>query len=150
MTRLNRQLIQSRRKMKRNASRRRRAGAAVVEFALVGPLMILLTMGMIEIGRAVMVKQILVNASREGARLASLPGTSTSDVSSQVSDELSSQTINGATVTTTPSDLSSASAGTPVTIKVSVPASSVSWIPNPLFVNNSMLEAETTMRRESN
>ena len=39
----------------------------------VAPLLILLTMGMMEVGRMVMVKQLMVNASREGARRAVLP-----------------------------------------------------------------------------
>lgn len=65
-------------KAKRN--QRARRGAAVTEFAVVAPIMILLKMGMIEIGRMVMVKQVMVIASREGARLGALPGTSNADV----------------------------------------------------------------------
>lgn len=137
-------------KNRRLREQRGRLGAAVVEFAIVGPLMILLTMGMLELGRAVMVQQLLINASREGARLAVLPGVTTSDVTTLVNQELTNQTINGATVTTVPVDLSNASSGSAVTVKVTVPASSISWIPNPAFTLNSTLEAETTMRRESN
>ena len=50
----------------RPGRRQDRVGAAAVEFAIVAPLMFLLTMGMIEVGRMVMVKQLMVNASREG------------------------------------------------------------------------------------
>ncbi len=52
--------------------RRNRRGAAVVEFAVVAPVFFLLVFGMIEFGRAIMVQQILTNASREGARVAVL------------------------------------------------------------------------------
>ena len=54
------------------SDRRKKRGAAVVEFAIVAPLFILLVFGMIEFGRMVMVQQVLTNASREGARLAVL------------------------------------------------------------------------------
>ena len=52
------------------SSRRTRTGAAVIEFAVIGPLLVLLILGVIEFGRMVMVQQILTNASREGARRA--------------------------------------------------------------------------------
>ena len=62
----------------------KRRGAAVVEFALVVPVFILLVFGMIEFGRAIMVQQVLVNASREGARQAVLDGTTVADIESQI------------------------------------------------------------------
>lgn len=130
-------------------SKENRVGAAVVEFAIVAPVMLIMTMGMMEVGRMVMVKQLLVNASREGARLAVLPGTSAEEVQSLVQDELTNATINGATVTITPSLLVSAGSGTPVTVNVSVPAAAVSWVPNPMFSFQTTLDASTTMRRES-
>ena len=128
---------------------RNRTGAAVVEFAIVAPVMIMMTMGMMEVGRLVMVKQLLVNASREGARMAVLPGTSTEEVQALVQQELTNSTISGATITITPSILASAGSGTPVTVSISVPAASVSWIPNPMFSLQTNIDASTTMRRES-
>ena len=125
-----------------------RCGAAAVEFAIVAPVMILLTMGMMEVGRLVMVKQLLVNASREGARLAALPGASTEQVLEQVQTEMVGASISGANVTVTPSILISAGAGTPVTVSISVNATDVSWIPNPAFALTQQITASTTMRRE--
>jgi Flp pilus assembly protein TadG len=134
---------------RRKTRKPHRNGAAVVEFAIVGPLMIMLTMGMMEVGRVVMVKQVMVNASREGARSAILPSTSASDVITLVQSQLTGAAINGATVTVNPSSLTSAAGGTPVTVTVSVNANQVSWIPNPLFTLNKTITASTTMRRES-
>lgn len=48
----------------------RRAGVAAVEFAVVLPLLLLLMLGTWEVGRTVQMQQILVNAAREGARVA--------------------------------------------------------------------------------
>lgn len=47
-----------------------RRGAAAVEFAVVLPVLFTLMLGTWEVGRVVQVQQILVNAAREGARLA--------------------------------------------------------------------------------
>jgi Flp pilus assembly protein TadG len=144
-----RKLCASKFKTTRQKRKQARAGAAVVEFAIVGPLMIMLTMGMMEVGRAVMVKQLLVNASREGARMAILPSASSQTVIQQVQSQLAASSITGTTVTLTPPSLENAPAGTPVTVAISVNASQVSWIPNPAFTLNRTIATSTTMRRES-
>lgn len=126
-----------------------RTGAAVVEFAVVAPLLFLLTFGMMEVSRMVMVKQLLINASREGARLAVLPGATSAEVLELVSDELTAYAVNGVNIQIQPASLASAAAGTPVTVSLDVPAASVSWIPKPLFSFNQTLRASTTMRKES-
>ena len=126
-----------------------RVGAAVVEFAIVAPLFILLTLGMMEVSRMVMVKQLLINASREGARLAVLPSVTAEEVLAHVSQELSASAVNGVQVTIQPMELVGAAVGTPITVSLSVPAASVGWIPNPVFAMNHTLTASTTMRKES-
>jgi Flp pilus assembly protein TadG len=50
--------------------RRSRRGQALVEFALLLPFLLLLLLGVIEMGRAWNAKQVLTDAAREGARLA--------------------------------------------------------------------------------
>lgn len=97
----------------------------------------------------VMVKQLLTNASREGARLAVLPGTTSAEVLELVSNELTAYSVNGVRVQVQPDSLASAVAGTPVTVSLDVEAASVSWIPKPLFSFNQTLSASTTMRKES-
>jgi Flp pilus assembly protein TadG len=58
-------------------------GQALVEFALILPLMMLLLLGILEMGRAWNVKQVLTDAAREGARLA-VVGDPTITLQSQV------------------------------------------------------------------
>jgi Flp pilus assembly protein TadG len=48
----------------------RRSAVAAVEFAFLLPVMMILLIGIWEIGRLIQVKQVLDNATREGARLA--------------------------------------------------------------------------------
>jgi Flp pilus assembly protein TadG len=133
----------------RRIKRTRNYGAAVVEFAVVGPLMVMLTMGMIEVGRMVMVKQLIVNASREGARTAILPSTGSETVLAQVQQELTNSGIRGAQVTLSPTSIANAAAGTPITVSISIPTSAISWVPTPMFSINQTISASTTMRRES-
>ena len=127
---------------------RRRNGAALVEFALVAPLMILFTMGLIDIGRMTMVKQLLVTASREGARQASLPAATSSSVQADVLQMLSRSGVTG-NVTISPSSVSSAAPGSTITVTVSADANSVSWMGSSMFMSGKSLTASTSMRRES-
>lgn len=137
------------RRRKSRENENNRVGAAVVEFAVIAPLMILLTMGMMEVGRMVMVKQMLVNASREGARMAVLPGASSLAVIAQVQSELQGSSVNGAEVALSPAAIENLPAGTSIQVSVSVAAENVSWVPNPMFSFDKILQASTTMRRES-
>jgi Flp pilus assembly protein TadG len=107
--------------------------------------------GMIEFGRAVMVKQVLTNASREGARLAVLDSTTptASLVQNTVTTYLQNAGITGATVTINPTEPTTAGYGAPVTVTVQVPYSKVSWLPTPTFMGGTTLKASTVMRRET-
>jgi Flp pilus assembly protein TadG len=129
--------------------RRKRRGAAVVEFAIVAPLFFLLVFAMIEYGRMVMVSQIITNASREGARQAVLDGATNSEVTNAVDEFLESSSIQGAEVTTIPSDISTAVYGDAVTVSVSIDFDQVSWIPSPMYLGGQEIKASTVMRRES-
>lgn len=55
----------------RRADANARRGAAVTEFALIAPLLVLITMGAIDVGHSINVSQVINDASREGARHAS-------------------------------------------------------------------------------
>lgn len=137
-----------RRKEQRMRSERR--GAALVEFALVAPIFLLLVVGSVEFGRAIMVQEALTNASREGARTGTVDGATASDVTAAVNNYLSGMSISGATTSVTPSDLGPTTAdGTQVTVSVSIPYSSVTWVPSPWFLKNTTLTAVTAMQHET-
>ncbi len=121
----------------------------MVEFALVAPVLFLMVFGMIEFGRMVMVQQVLTNASREGARIAVLDGTTTADVTTAVQTYLTGSSIEGATVAVTPDPPSSAGYGAPVTVSVAIGFDQVSWLPSPMFLSGRQLTATTVMRRET-
>ena len=47
-------------------------GQSIIEFALLLPILLLVVFGITEFGRAIMTKDVLHTASREGARLAAV------------------------------------------------------------------------------
>ena len=129
--------------------RRKRIGAAAVEFAIVAPVFFLMVLGMIEIGRAVMVQQIITNASREGARQAVLDGATATTVTAFVNTYLTNASMPTAAVTFPQGDPENASFGNPVEVNVSLPFSQVSWLPTPMYLGGENLNASTVMRRET-
>ena len=129
---------------------RTRQGAAAVEFAVVAPVFILLIVGMVEVGRGLMVQQILTNAAREGARQAIMEGATKSSVETIVTNYLSGSSISGGTVVVAPDPPSDAAPRDPVTVTISVPVSSVRWmLMSKYFPDSSEFSAEATMLTES-
>jgi Flp pilus assembly protein TadG len=59
-------------------------GQALLETAMILPLILLVSVSIFEFGRAYQTLQVLTNAAREGARVAILPNTTPSDVQSRV------------------------------------------------------------------
>lgn len=127
---------------------RDRKGAAVVEFAVIAPLFFLLILGIVEFGRAMMVKQVLTNASREGARRAVIESATIPEVEDLVQKYLAGASISGASVSVTPAALDTLGLGDPVSVQVSVPFNSVSWLPAPWFLGGNVLSEASTMRAE--
>jgi Flp pilus assembly protein TadG len=135
--------IQNRR-LRRKSLRR---GAAVVEFAIVAPVFFLMVIGFIEFGRAMMVQEVLINASRVGARMASTTSSTTTAVQSAVTTYASSVAVPNVLVTVTP-DPATAIPGTPITVTATVPFSKVSWMHTPWFLGGATLHANSQMRKE--
>jgi Flp pilus assembly protein TadG len=137
----------TRHQQQQNRQQQNRRGVAAVEFALVVPIFLLLVFGIIEFGRVIMVQQVLVNASREGARRAVLETATADSVTKTVSEYLkaASVKVDKGDISVSP-DPSSVTNHRPITVSVSVNFSDVSWMPPFLYQGN--LEAATTMRSE--
>jgi Flp pilus assembly protein TadG len=83
--------------MRRGRTRNER-GSAVVEFALIAPLLLLIVFGIIDFGWMLMKANLVNNATRDAARVASLSGTYT-DIDAVVDSELDSAGIDASDVT---------------------------------------------------
>jgi Flp pilus assembly protein TadG len=75
-------------------------GQSIVEFALVVPVLLLIVMGVIEFGNLLMNVNVLTGAAREGVRVAAVTNPDVDQVTSTVSNYLTSANIHGATITT--------------------------------------------------
>src|SRR5262249_31496757 len=67
---------------------RRERGSAVIETMLAIPLVLLVGVGILELGRAYQTSQMLTNAAREGARVATLPNPVAGAVDAKVREYL--------------------------------------------------------------
>ena len=63
---------------------RNEKGAALLEAAITVPIILLISVGIFEFGRAYQTWQVLTNASREGARLAVISGSTDAAVTARV------------------------------------------------------------------
>ncbi len=132
---------------------RRAVGQAVVEFAIAAPVFFLVVFGMVEFGRACMVNELLTEAARQGCRVGVLEGTSSATIQNAATSYLTNVGISGESASVIINDASANSveaatmpAYTEITVVVTVPASSVTWIPS-LFVTGN-ISGQYTMRRE--
>ena len=104
---------------RRDSRCQRRRGAAAVEFALIVPLFIALTMGTIQAGMQITAANTLTTALREGGRLASMdyskrlqPGqTINQKVIKDIQNFLTAEQIDGSRVTITITHAEGSSAG---------------------------------------
>jgi Flp pilus assembly protein TadG len=78
--------------------RRRNNGTALVEMALVLPLLLLLVFGMIDFGLVIKDKMALIQAAREGARVAAI-GETTASIKSTVVASSPALAISAANIT---------------------------------------------------
>jgi Flp pilus assembly protein TadG len=104
-------------------------------------------LGMIELGRAMMVQQVLINAARIGARQAVMLTSSQTQVINAVGDYAAGVGVSGVATTVTP-DPSTATAGTAITVATSVSFANVSWLPAPWFMGGKTLTSTAVMRKE--
>lgn len=151
--------------MKRRITSRDRRGAAVIEFAVCAPLLFLLILGMFEVGRYINVGEMCTNASRYGAREASLSGATIANVETRTKQYLQDSGVSSgsATVTVenetvagngtfvTTADLSQVPVGAAVRIRVTVNFAQVTWLPNGFFADvlPATIGGISVMRKES-
>jgi Flp pilus assembly protein TadG len=130
--------------------RRGRRGLALVEAALFLPLLIVLLFGLIEYGWMFLKAQQIANASRNGARAGVLVGATNSEVSSAVTQVMTAANLDdsGYTLSTSPGDVSTAAAGSVVTVSVVVPYPNIALTNIPLIPVPENLTGSTSMVKE--
>lgn len=123
-----------------------RKGQALVEFAIILPILLLLVMGIIEFGLIFNAYLTIQNASREGARYG-ITGASDADIVSLVRSDCSALQSTYLTVNVTPAE-GSRITGDTLVVSVSYSYHMVTPIISSLFSNVVVLNAQTSMRME--
>lgn len=137
---------QVKRAIKRPLDTWRARAAAVVEFAVVLPLLLTILFGIIQYGWVFMVRQTLSTAAREGCRLAVLQSSVEpfDNVATRVANVMSPTGLTTYSVTMT-----HATDADPVeTVEVSVPYADVSLMGSFFGSHNSNLVGSCSMRKE--
>jgi Flp pilus assembly protein TadG len=136
-----------------------RRGAVAIEFALVLPVLLSVVFGVLDFGRAIMAIDLMNNVARAGARTGALSGKSNTDITTVVDNALSTASLpargTSATVLTiavngnTSADVSTAATDDQVSVTISAPISSLSWLPTQWFLSRTaVVRGGVTMRRE--
>jgi Flp pilus assembly protein TadG len=129
-----------------------RHGTTAVEFAFVGPIVLLLFFGVIELGRGLMTVHLLTNAARAGCRTGIIEGTSTATIKSVVTQNLaavgmSAESVN-VQVNDGSSDAANSNAGDEITVVASIPANTITWLPFSSYLSGKTITGQYTLRRE--
>lgn len=128
----------------RNQSASRKAASAV-EFAVVLPVIVLLLLGAVEMGRAVMVQHSLQEAAQAGCRVYAVfdaPEEAAEDI---IGNAMSKAGVKKYSVTFDPPEKSKIKKNMePVTVTVSVDYSDVAWL-SPDFMSGAAVVARCTI-----
>ncbi len=140
--------------------RRPRWGAAALEMAVVVPVLGLIMLGMFELSRGVMVKQMLTGAARKGCRTGIIHQYGNSDIINDVTDVMRDNgfdsslfnppAIGAINITVTDPngkslpDALDAPPGSTVSVQVVIPVTSVKWL-TAYFLTTNMFESDTVV-----
>ncbi|MDF1843095.1 MAG: pilus assembly protein [Rubripirellula sp.] len=125
--------------------RKQHAGAMLVEFAIVVPVLILIFFAGFEFCRVAMVRHTVDNAVYAGCRVGSVTGATAQEAESEARRVLRSIGVDNAHVEVTPEIFGLATRE--VSVSIEVPLDQNSLVPNQ-FVSGKTIRRELTLRRE--
>jgi Flp pilus assembly protein TadG len=129
----------------------RRTAATAVEFAAVSLVFFTFILGLVELGRGLMSSYLLTNAARQACRTGVPGGRTTADVTAAATGAVSRAGLPAASVAVlvngTAGEAGSAQSGDRITVNVSLPVSSLSWLPRNQWLTGN-LTGSYTLRRE--
>jgi Flp pilus assembly protein TadG len=143
--------------LQRLRNRRRRRGNGVLEAALVLPVLLALSMGMVEFGQFFYAKHTLQAASRDGARTAILSSTTHAAAVTAITNTMSAAnipsskytvTFQNASTSATIADVAAVAKGTGIKVTVSSTAGNVSVRPLGVIPAAKVVTGITTMIKE--
>ena len=132
------------------AGMRRKAGTVLVETALILPLLLILTFGLIEYGWMFYKTEQISNAARQGVRVAVRPDATVPQVQGSVGSLLNAAGLgsSGYDVSLTPSDISKAKPGDLLMVQITVPYQNIRLTGLRLLPTPDSLTAAVSMAKE--
>ena len=126
-----------------------RRGNVLVETALVLPLLLVLTLGLLEYGWLFLKAQQITNASRQGARVGARADATVAEITAAVDGAMAAGGLadSGFALTIIPVDPTTLIAGETLTVEISVPYANIG-LGVPLVPTPASLDATVTMARE--
>jgi Flp pilus assembly protein TadG len=137
-----------------------RRAIAAVEVAVMAPLLGVLMMGLFELSRGMVVKEVLCAAARKGCRTGVLRQYGNSDITNDVTNimrdnnfdtsKFNPPSVGSITIIvtgpdgTTLSDALDAPPGSTVSVQVTLPTSSINWLSS-YFLTPGMMESDTVV-----
>ena len=131
---------------RRRRPTRPQRGGFVVELAIVLPLLVLLLLGAVDIGRGLMVQHSLEGAARAGCRLYTLKKEATEqDVRNIVDLAMTRAGLRGYSIEFTPTPGAQVAHMQPVSVTVSIDYNRVAWLPGRWFMAGKRITAQCVM-----
>ena len=125
----------------------KRRGVAVTELAICTPILLLISVALIELTSLIFVKQSLSVAAYEGAHQGVQASATASDVIRAANEILTQRRIQGGSVTVTPSDIPNVPAGELFTVRVSA-SSDVNGLAIFRLFSSAQLNSEAVAMKE--
>ncbi len=131
----------------------------MVEMAVCFPIFMLILLGIMEFGRALMVSQLLASASREGCRIAVIDGATNSDVEAKIKTHVTSMVgcqdadvtvdivVTSVQTDTEVASLADVDQRDLIEIDVTIPFNAISYTGG-RFLNGQTIRGQCAMRKE--
>ena len=134
--------------MKKSSKRKRklRRGAAVVEFAVCLPVIMLVVLGSIEAASMLFLRQAMIQTAYEGAKVAILRDSQNSNAIAAADAVVQGRGLNGVSLTFDPADISTAAPGDTIRIVAFAPGDSNSLLPFGPFKNQTVSAAAVMVK----
>jgi Flp pilus assembly protein TadG len=132
--------------LKRPTRINKRKGAAIVEFAVVLPIIVVLVLGTIEATSMIFLQQSLKLAAYEGARTSIVPGAELENVEAACARVLEARRISATTIAVQPANFASEPYGTLIRVEVSAECDSNSFFPSWFYAERQSVAAVTFMK----
>lgn len=137
-------------RLRKQFGKRLYRGTAIVEAAIVFPLLLLLTMGAIEYGWLFLKAQQITNTSRQAARYAIRPDATTDSVLTSIDNMMTvaGMGASGYSVNLTPGDITLLPTGEYVEVEITVPSASLVLIDAGFLPVPASLKSSVVMTKE--